>query len=125
MSCLNNNGLNEFDLNSCNARELSLKVEGVGVILANRIINERNKNGEFNDWNDVKKRIYGVGSKIIEKMKQSNIQIIKPKNKNSDGLVFEYVDLGPDIQIPEQLQQKFKNLHFCMQNGNNNNNDAS
>ena len=125
MSSLKNDGLIELNLNKCEAWELSLKVKGVGISLGNRMITERNQNGEFNDWNDLRKRVYGVGLKTIEKMKQANVKIIKQNKGN--GFIFEYVDLGPDIQIPEHLKPKFSNLHFCMQNNitQNDNSDKS
>ena len=110
------------ELNECKAFELSQKVSGIGVKLSNRIINERNKNGNFKDWNDVKQRVYGIGDKMIEKMKNANVNIQFKKH----GFTIEYVDLGPETQpFPETLPPEFKNLRFLMQKNGSKNIDTS
>ena len=60
-------------INSCKAWELSKAVPGIGIILSNRIIDERKKNDWFNSWEDLQKRVYGIGPKLIQKMKAHGV----------------------------------------------------
>ena len=55
-------------LNVSRAFELAKHVQGIGVVLSNRIVDERNKNGEFKDWEDFRRRVYGVGLKRMKKV---------------------------------------------------------
>ena len=116
-----------IELNECSVSELiSLKIPRIGIKLATRIINERIENGKFKDWNNVKKRVYGVGIQTIENMKQNlNLSLTShqksPKQSiqqpvKKSGFVIEYVDLGPETEPMKPLPPDFKDLQPYMQN---------
>ena len=52
-------------INFATAYELHHYVYKIGVTLANRIVDERNKNGWYSGWDDVQKRVHGVGEMTI------------------------------------------------------------
>ena len=112
--------VNEMQLNFCNAFELSKNVNNLGVMLSNRIVNERNRNGDFKDCEDVQKRVYGVGSKTIQKIKDSGVTIDKFHEFDSTrpveqkGFEIEYVKLGPPTVFSKKIDYICKNLRFDM-----------
>ena len=56
-----------IDINIADAEELST-LSGIGPSLANRIIEYRNKNGDFKSINELAK-VSGIGKSTIEKIK--------------------------------------------------------
>jgi competence protein ComEA len=56
-----------LDLNSAGADELQL-LEGIGPVLAARIIADRQKNGPYRSVNDLA-RVPGIGPRTIEKVR--------------------------------------------------------
>ena len=64
-------------INSCTARELAKQVPGIGPVLSNRIVEERKKHGLFRDWEDLERRVYGIGPKLIKKMKEHKVMMSK------------------------------------------------
>ena len=62
-------------INSCKAWELAKGVPGIGIVLSNRIVDERNRNGWYRDWTDVRRRNYGIGSKLIRQLIMNGVQI--------------------------------------------------
>ena len=115
---------NEIQLNLCDEFELSKNVNGIGVMLSKRIVNERNKNGDFKDWKDVQKRVYGVGLKTIEKLKNSGVKI-NTNDQNTErvkqkGFEIKYVNLGPETIFSNKIDSMYKNLKFHMPKKQNN-----
>ena len=66
-------------INSCTARELAEEVPGIGPVLSNRFVDERKKNGLFLKWEDIQRRVYGIGPKLIQKMKAHRCLIDDPR----------------------------------------------
>ena len=101
---------NENELNFCKPHELSSK--GIGVALSNRIVNERNQNGDFKDWKDVQKRVYGVGLKTIQKLQNNGVNITKFNTYELNEPVvqkrfeIEFVDLGPETVFSKNIHKK-------------------
>ncbi len=56
-----------IELNEADANELSL-IAGVGPVLANRIIIDRNQNGDFHSLEDLD-RVYGIGPKTLDNLR--------------------------------------------------------
>ena len=63
------------EINICTARELAKQVPGIGPVLSNRIVEERKKNGLFENWEDLQRRVYGIGTKLSIKMMEHNVFI--------------------------------------------------
>ena len=116
---------NEMQLNFCSAFDLSKNVNNIGVRLSNRIVNERNQNGDFKDWKDVQKRVYGVGLKTIQKLKNSGVKIDKfhvyesNQHVQQKGFEIEYVKLGPQTVFSKKIDEICKGLRFDMQKAQN------
>ena len=116
----------EIQINFCNAFELSKNVNDIGVQLSNRIVNEKNQNGDFKDWKDVQKRVHGVGLKTIQKLKNNGVKIDKFHVYHSNepvkqkGFEIEYVDLGPETVFSKNIDYMCKDLIFCMDKKQNN-----
>ena len=110
-----------MDLNQCQAFELKNKVHGIGVVLNNRIVNERNQNGLFKTWDDVRQRVHGVGMKTVNIMQNAGVivceQIVENfkqrqnKNKNT-GFTIHYVDLGPPTRFPNKFDPYLYGIRF-------------
>ena len=125
------NSENEVQLNFCNAFELLTNVNGIGVQLSNRIVNERNQNGDFKDWKDVQKRVYGVGLKTIQKLENSCVKIDEFNACDSStpvqtkGFNVEYVALGPQTMFDKDVHSELGHLCFDMQKQNKRKHDDS
>ena len=63
-------------INACTARELAKQVPGIGAVLSNRIVEERKKNDWFSSWEDLQRRVYGIGPKLIEKMQKHDVDMM-------------------------------------------------
>ena len=125
---------NAIELNFCKAFELSTKGNGIGVALSNRIVNERNQNGDFKDWKDVQKRVCGVGLKTIQKLQNNGVNITKYNTYELNepviqkGFEIEYVDIGPETRFSFKKNYMSKDLCLHMsdkQNSNKRNYDQS
>ncbi|TWU56162.1 ComEA family DNA-binding protein [Rubripirellula reticaptiva] len=57
----------QIDLNQAGSNELSL-IPGVGPILADRIIADRDQNGDFASMNQLD-RVYGIGPKTLQQLR--------------------------------------------------------
>ena len=106
----------DLDLNVCKAFELSQKVKGIGVTLSNRIVNERNKNGLFRTWDDVRERAYGVGIKTVNKMQNHGVivceVVVNAAQSNQKGFEIHYIDLGPPTKFHNKYDPKLANIVF-------------
>ena len=56
------------DINKATAQTLS-KIDGIGMTMAERIVEDRNRHGEFDDISEIQ-NVYGIGSKTFEKIKE-------------------------------------------------------
>ena len=116
MSRLSTSDDMNLDLNTCKAFELSQKVKGIGVILSNRIVNERNENGLFRTWDDVRERIYGVGMKTVNKMQNHGVivceAVVNASQSNQKGFEIHYIDLGPPTKFPNIFDPKLAKIVF-------------
>ena len=62
-------------INGCTARALAKQVPGIGPVLSNRIVEERKKNNWFRSWEDIERRVYGIGPKLIKKMQNHRVKM--------------------------------------------------
>jgi competence protein ComEA len=62
------------DANSASKEELD-KVKGIGAVIAERIVDERRKNGPFKDLDDLQKRVHGIGPTTIKKMAAEGLAV--------------------------------------------------
>jgi competence protein ComEA len=66
----------EFDyrvnINSASAQDLSEKLNGIGPVLAKRIVEYRESNGGFSEIEEIK-NVKGIGNKLFEKIKKDII----------------------------------------------------
>ena len=56
-----------MDINQATLPELQM-LEGVGPVLAQRILDERAQNGPYQSLEDLQQRVHGIGPVLIEKM---------------------------------------------------------
>lgn len=64
----------QVDVNKADAPELD-RIKGIGPKISKTIIDERNKNGKFKDWNDFESRVKGIGDKNSTKMSEAGLTI--------------------------------------------------
>jgi competence protein ComEA len=57
----------QIDINAADWPEFAL-LPSVGEVLAKRIVQDRQINGPFRDWNDIR-RVRGIGPKTFDQMK--------------------------------------------------------
>lgn len=50
-------------------------VKGIGPAMSKRIIEERQKGGDFKDWSDFEKRVKGIGGKNSAKLSAAGLTI--------------------------------------------------
>lgn len=56
-------------------------VAGIGAEMSKRILAEREANGYFKDWNDLQKRVKGIGEKSAVKLSLAGLRVEgKPKS---------------------------------------------
>jgi competence protein ComEA len=60
----------KINLNTASAQELSDGLNGIGKVLAKRIVDYREKNGPFRSIEEVK-NVSGIGNKIFEQIRDS------------------------------------------------------
>lgn len=76
-----------LDINSANAEQISAALAGVGKVKASAIIQDREKNGNFKNVEDLA-RVKGIKSSIIE--------------KNRDKITVGQVDAQSAAEKPKQ-----------------------
>jgi competence protein ComEA len=64
---------NSVDLNTVDQTTLE-RIQGVGPTLAAKIIDYRDENGKFKNWEDLKK-IPGMSTAMIDTLKQQGVTI--------------------------------------------------
>jgi len=50
-------------------------IKGIGPSTSKAILEERKKGGDFKDWDDLQKRVKGVGEKSSEKLSQAGLTV--------------------------------------------------
>ncbi|HXA47661.1 MAG TPA: helix-hairpin-helix domain-containing protein [Burkholderiaceae bacterium] len=50
-------------------------VRGIGPKLSKTILDERKKGGDFKDWNDLEKRVSGIGTKSSDKLSHAGLVV--------------------------------------------------
>jgi competence protein ComEA len=68
-SPLKNTG-GKININTATAQQLSDGLDGIGAVMANRIVAYRQKNGGFKTIEEIKK-VSGIGEKTFEKLKNA------------------------------------------------------
>lgn len=61
------------DVNTASAADLDA-IKGIGPALSAKIISER-ENGKFKDWEDLKKRVKGIGNKNAVKLSEAGLTV--------------------------------------------------
>ena len=89
-----------ISINGCNAWELAQAVPGIGIVLSNRIVNESKKLW-FHNWEDLYRRVHGIGPRLIEKMKRYRV-IIHPRL-----VYFRERDPLGNLNCLEHIKNKF------------------
>jgi competence protein ComEA len=64
----------EVDVNKADQAALD-SVRGIGPSMSKTILDERKKNGNFKDWEDLQARVKGVGDKSSEKFSQAGLTV--------------------------------------------------
>ncbi len=59
----------QVDINTADAKTLSMELNGVGIAKAQAIVDYRKAHGQFSNIHDLEK-VKGIGAKIIEKNKE-------------------------------------------------------
>ena len=57
------------EINQANRAELE-RIDGVGVAMAARILEERARGGDFRDWTDLAQRVPGLRGRNLERIKR-------------------------------------------------------
>lgn len=70
------------DVNKATALELA-QVKGIGPAIAERIVVERKKGGDFKSWPDLIARVKGVGQASAEKFSANGLTVNGQNIKNS------------------------------------------
>lgn len=50
-------------------------IKGIGPVMSRAILDERNKGGNFKDWDDLQRRVKGIGEKKSEKLSQAGLNV--------------------------------------------------
>ncbi|MNR88097.1 ComE operon protein 1 [compost metagenome] len=50
-------------------------IKGIGPAMSKAILDERKKGGNFKDWDDLQKRVKGIGEKNAEKLSQAGLNV--------------------------------------------------
>lgn len=58
-----------LEINQANRAELE-RIDGVGVAMASRILEERARGGDFRDWIDLAQRVPGLRGRNLERIKR-------------------------------------------------------
>ncbi len=58
-----------LEINQANRAELE-RLDGIGVAMATRILDERERGGEFRNWDDLAARVSGLRGRNLERLKR-------------------------------------------------------
>lgn len=64
----------DVEVNKADQAQLD-SVKGIGPKISKSIVDERNKNGNFKDWNDFEKRVKGIGDKNSTKLSEAGLTV--------------------------------------------------
>lgn len=64
----------QVDVNKADQAALD-GIKGIGPATSKAILEERKKGGNFKDWDDLQKRVKGVGEKSAEKLSQAGLTV--------------------------------------------------
>lgn len=64
----------QVDVNKADQAALD-GIKGIGPSTSKAILEERKKGGDFKDWDDLQKRVKGVGEKSSEKLSQAGLTV--------------------------------------------------
>ncbi|MEA5097170.1 MAG: helix-hairpin-helix domain-containing protein [Burkholderiaceae bacterium] len=64
----------QVDVNRATQAELD-GIKGIGPKISRTILAERNKGGNFKDWDDLQKRVKGIGEKNSVKLSQAGLTV--------------------------------------------------
>ncbi|RQO35694.1 hypothetical protein DBR37_04770 [Herminiimonas sp. KBW02] len=64
----------QVDVNKADQAALD-SIKGIGPTTSRAILDERKKGGNFKDWDDLQKRVKGVGDKSAEKLSQAGLTV--------------------------------------------------
>lgn len=64
----------DVDVNKADQAALD-GIKGIGPAMSRAILDERKKGGEFKDWDDLQKRVKGVGEKNTEKLSLAGLTV--------------------------------------------------
>lgn len=64
----------QVDVNKADQAALD-GIKGIGPSTSKAILDERKKGGDFKDWDDLQKRVKGVGEKSSEKLSQAGLTV--------------------------------------------------
>jgi competence protein ComEA len=64
----------EVDVNKADQAALD-GIKGVGPAMSAAILEERKKGGNFKDWDDLQKRVKGIGEKNSEKLSEAGLTV--------------------------------------------------
>ena len=64
----------QVDVNKADQAALD-GVKGIGPAMSKRILDERKKNGNFKDWNDLVQRVPGIGDKSSENLSKAGLTV--------------------------------------------------
>ncbi|MGE5623142.1 MAG: ComEA family DNA-binding protein [Bacillota bacterium] len=64
----------EVDVNKADQAALD-GVKGIGPKMSKSILDERKKGGDFKDWNDLEKRVKGIGEKNAAKLSDNGLTV--------------------------------------------------
>jgi competence protein ComEA len=62
------------DVNKADQAALS-SIKGIGPTTSQAILDARKKDGNFKDWNDLQKRVKGIGEKRSEKLSKAGLTV--------------------------------------------------
>lgn len=81
--------LASVDANKADQAALS-SIKGIGPTTSQAILDARKKDGNFKDWNDLQKRVKGIGEKRSEKLSKAGLTVNgMPKDKNAKAPAVE------------------------------------
>lgn len=71
--------LAQVDVNKADQAALD-RITGIGPVMAKQILDERKKGGDFKDWNDLQRRVKGIGPKSAAKLSAAGLSVGGQKN---------------------------------------------
>ncbi|HJV53185.1 MAG TPA: helix-hairpin-helix domain-containing protein [Noviherbaspirillum sp.] len=87
----------EVDVNKADQAALD-GVKGIGPKMSKSILDERKKGGDFKDWNDLEKRVKGIGDKNSAKLSANGLTV--------NGQAFSKTSASKDTKATEAKEAK-------------------